>query len=233
MKIPLEQHLLEAQRITRIVIADDHGVVRSGVKSMLGHEAGLLVIGEAEDGESALAMTKELQPDIILLDLHMPRLSGMMALRAILREAPRVKPILLAGTVTPLQAMEGLEAGARGILEKTSIAEDLIRSIRAVQSGEYWFNGEQASNPIEMHRSLKHRAMTPKRKTYGLTPRELSTVQCISEGCSNKDMAKELSISVETVKRHVSSVFDKTGVSTRLELAMFAIAHKLVVLETV
>jgi two-component system, NarL family, nitrate/nitrite response regulator NarL len=200
---------------------------------MLKHEADLLIVGEAEEGESAVAITRELQPDILLLDLQMPKLSGMMAMHAVLREAPRVKCILLADTVMSLQAVEGLEAGARGIVAKTSIAGDLAQAIRTVQGGEYWFSGEQTSNLIAIHTSLKYKAMVPKYKTYGLTARELSTVQCISEGCSNKDMAKELSISVETVKRHVSSVFDKTGVSTRLELAMFAIAHKLVVVDSI
>jgi DNA-binding NarL/FixJ family response regulator len=98
-----------------------------------------------------------------------------------------------------------------------------------VLSGDYWIGGERVVNLLKaLHELMQQAAAVPERKTYGLTPRELEVVQCIVEGCSNKDIAKQFGISEETVKRHLSNIFDKTGVSTRLELALFAIAHKLV-----
>jgi DNA-binding NarL/FixJ family response regulator len=216
----------------RIVVADDHPVVRSGVKGMLENEAGFEVVGEAEDGDTAITQTIELEPDILLLDLAMPRLPGLEALRAIMSKSPRVKIIMLTSTITSQQVIEALQIGARGIVLKDAAAGDLSSSLRAVLSGDYWIGGARVANLMsKLNELMKQAAAVPERKTYGLTPRELEVVTCIVEGCSNKDVAKQFSISEETVKRHLSNIFDKTGVSTRLELALFAIAHKLVALD--
>jgi DNA-binding NarL/FixJ family response regulator len=196
----------------RIVVADDHPVVRFGVKNMLMSEPGFEVVGEAEDGDDAI-----------------PRLPGLEAMRAIMSRSPRVKIILLTSTISTQQVIEALQIGARGIVLKDSVAGDLAQSLRAVLSGDYWIGGERVVNLLKaLHELMQQAAQVPERKTYGLTPRELEVVQCIVEGCSNKDIAKQFGISEETVKRHLSNIFDKTGVSTRLELALFAIAHKLV-----
>jgi two-component system, NarL family, nitrate/nitrite response regulator NarL len=216
----------------RVVVADDHPVVRYGVKNMLMQEPGFEVVGEAEDGDVAITQTLELEPDILLLDLSMPRLPGLEAMRAIMAKSPRVKIILLTATISTQQIIEALQIGARGILLKESVAGDLSKSLRAVLSGDYWIGGERVANLLQALRELMAQASAvPERKTYGLTPRELEVVTCIVEGCSNRDIAKQFSISEETVKRHLSNIFDKTGVSTRLELALFSIAHKLVALE--
>ena len=212
----------------RIVVADDHPVVRHGVKGMLMQESGFEVVGEAEDGDVAITQTLELEPDILLLDLAMPRLPGLEAMRAIMTKAPRVKIILLTGTITTQQIIEALQIGARGILLKESVADDLSKSLRAVLSGDYWIGGKRVVNLVSALHTLMQQAAVPTRKTYGLTPRELEVVGCIVEGCSNRDIAKQFTLSEETVKRHLSNIFDKTGVSTRLELALFAIAHQLV-----
>jgi DNA-binding NarL/FixJ family response regulator len=217
----------------RVVVADDHPVVRYGVKNMLMQEPGFEVVGEAEDGDVAITQTLELEPDILLLDLSMPRLPGLEAMRAIMAKSPRVKIILLTATISTQQIIEALQIGARGILLKESVAGDLSKSLRAVLSGDYWIGGERVANLLQALRALMaEAAVVPERKTYGLTPRELEVVTCIVEGCSNRDIAKQFSISEETVKRHLSNIFDKTGVSTRLELALFSIAHKLVALES-
>ena len=217
----------------RIVVADDHPVVRFGVINMLTSEPGCEVVGQAEDGDVAITQTIELEPDILLLDLAMPRLPGLEAMRAIMSKAPRVKIILLTGTITTQQIIEALQIGARGIVLKDAVAGDLGKSLRAVLSGDYWIGGQRVANLVQALKELMDKAAaTPERKTYGLTPRELEVVTCIVEGCSNRDIAKQFAISEETVKRHLSNIFDKTGVSTRLELALFAIAHKLVALDT-
>ena len=213
----------------RIVVADDHPVVRFGVRNMLMSEPGFEVVGEAEDGDDALTQTLELEPDILLLDLLMPRLPGLEAMRAIMTRSPRVKIVLLTSTISQQQIIEALQIGARGIVLKDTVAADLTQALRAVLGGDYWIGGERVANLVKALQGLMAQAAAaPDRKTYGLTPRELEVVACIVEGCSNRDIAKQFNLSEETVKRHLSNVFDKTGVSTRLELALFTIAHKLV-----
>src|ERR1700728_3703674 len=216
----------------RILLADDHPVVRIGVRNMLRAEGHFDVVGEASDGDEAITQTLELLPDILLLDLSMPRMPGLEAMRAIMSGSPRVKILLLTSTITTQQIIEALQIGARGIVLKDALSDHLQTSIRTVIAGDYWIGGKRVVNLVSALHNLMQQAAVPQRKTYGLTPRELEVVGCIVEGCSNRDIAKPFSLSEETVKRHLSNIFDKTGVSTRLELALFAIAHQLVALQT-
>jgi two-component system, NarL family, nitrate/nitrite response regulator NarL len=211
----------------RVILADDHPVVLIGVRQMLAYE-GLEIVGEANDGDEAITMTLELEPDILLLDLAMPRLPGLEAMRAIMTRSPGVKIILLTSAVTTQQIIEALHIGARGIVLKDAVAQHLSQAITTVASGDYWIGGARVVNLVAALHDLMEQAKGPERKTFGLTPRELEVVGCIVEGCSNRDIARQFNISEETVKRHLSNIFDKTGVSTRLELALFAIAHKLI-----
>ncbi len=212
----------------RIVLADDHPVVRIGVRNMLADEEGFEVVGEASDGDEAITQTLDLEPDILLLDLMMPRLPGLEALRAIMNGSPTVKIILLTSTISTQQIIEALQIGARGIVLKDAVTDHLQTSIRTVIAGDYWIGGKRVVNLLSALHSLMQQVELPQRKTFGLTPRELEVVGSIVEGCSNRDIARQFSLSEETVKRHLSNIFDKTGVSTRLELALFAIAHQLV-----
>ena len=215
----------------RIVLADDHPVVRIGVRNMLSPQEGFEVVGDADDGDQAITQTLELQPDILLLDVQMPRLPGLEAMRAIMKGSPSVKILLLTSTITTQQIIEALHIGARGIVLKDALAGHLKVAIRTVCSGDYWIGGKRVVNLVSALHDLMQQAAPPQHKTYGLTPRELEVVGCIVEGCSNREIAKQFSLSEETVKRHLSNIFDKTGVSTRLELALFAIAHHLVTLQ--
>lgn len=212
----------------RILIADDHPVVRIGVRNMLQAEPSFDVVGEVSDGDEAITETLESLPDILLLDLYMPRLPGLEAMRAIMSGSPTVKILLLTSTITTQQIIEALQIGARGIVLKDALADHLTSAIKAVVSGDYWIGGRRVVNLVGALHELMQKAAVPERKTFGLTPREMEVVSCIVEGCSNRDIAKQFGLSEETVKRHLSNIFDKTGVSTRLELAMFAIAHHLV-----
>lgn len=217
-----------AARPIRILLADDHPVVRIGVRKMLQADHVLQVVGEASDGDEAITLTLELLPDILLLDLQMPRLPGLEAMRAIMSGSPRVKIILLTSTISTQQIIEALQVGARGIVLKDALSDHLTAAVRAISSGDYWIGGRRVVNLVGELHELMQKAAPPPRKTYGLTPRELEVVGCIIEGCSNRDIAKQFGLSEETVKRHLSNTFDKTGVSTRLELALFAITHQLV-----
>ena len=216
------------ERTIRIVLADDHPVVRIGVRNMLSKNDGFDVVGDAADGDEAITQTLELQPDVLLLDVAMPRLPGLEAMRAIMNGPSTAKILLLTSTITTQQIIEALHIGARGIVLKDALASHLQTAIRTVHAGDYWIGGKRVVNLVSALHDLMQQAAVPQRKTYGLTPRELEVVGCIVEGCSNRDIAKQFSLSEETVKRHLSNIFDKTGVSTRLELAFFAIAHHLV-----
>ena len=218
----------QVDRLIRILLADDHPVVRIGVSNMLPEKDGFDVIGEATDGDEAITQTLELEPDILLLDVMMPRLPGLEAMRAIMNGTPTVKILLLTSTITTQQIIEALHIGARGIVLKDALASHLQIAIRTVAAGDYWIGGKRVINLVAALHDLIQQAAVPQRKTYGLTPREMEVVGCIVEGCSNRDIAKQFSLSEETVKRHLSNIFDKTGVSTRLELALFAIAHQLI-----
>ena len=216
------------ERSIRIVLADDHPVVRIGVRNMLTEADGFDVLGEASDGDEAITQTLELEPDILLLDVQMPRLPGLEAMRAIMNGTPTVKILLLTSTITTQQIIEALQIGARGIVLKDALVGHLQTAIKTVANGDYWIGGKRVVNLVSALHELMQQSAVPQRKTYGLTPRELEVVGAIVEGCSNRDIAKQFSLSEETVKRHLSNIFDKTGVSTRLELALFAIAHHLV-----
>ena len=163
MSLLNRQAAVPAPGSIRIVVADDHPVVRFGVKNMLMSEPGFEVVGEAEDGDDAITQTLELEPDILLLDLQMPRLPGPEAMRAIMSRSPRVKIILLTSTITTQQIIEALQIGARGIVLKDSVAGDLSQSLRAVLSGDYWIGGERVVNLLKaLHELMQQAAAVPR-----------------------------------------------------------------------
>lgn len=212
----------------RVLIADDHPVIRVGVRNLLSTEPIIDVIGEAGDGQETLDLTRRLRPDVLLLDLSMPRLSGFEVMQKIVADRPTVKVIILTATISTQQVIEALQTGARGVILKNTLTERMPDAVMSVASGDYWIGGKRVVNLVSALQDLERKAAKPERKTYGLTPREMEVVTCIVQGCSNRDIARQFTLSEETVKRHLSNIFDKTGVSTRLELAMFAIAHELV-----
>lgn len=224
----MENEVPSSSAKLRVIVADDHPVVRIGVRNMLATDNRIEVIGEATDGDEAIAQVVKLEPDILLLDLEMPRMPGLEALRTIMGDSLRVKILLLTSTITTQQIIEALQIGARGIVLKNVLADHLRSAILTVHAGDYWIGGKRVVNLVGALQELMQKAAAPPKKTFGLTPRELEVVGCIVEGFSNRDIAKQFGLSEETVKRHLSNIFDKTGVSTRLELALFAISHHLV-----
>jgi two-component system nitrate/nitrite response regulator NarL len=209
----------------RIVIADDHPIFRDGLRRLLEAEPGLKVIGEASDGSDAVRLARQLKPDIMLLDLAMPRQPGLEALRDLSTGgANGVKVILLTAAAEKHQIVEALQLGARGVVLKDSATQLLLKSIHTVMAGEYWVGREAVSNLVQYLRMQMQASHEESRqKKFGLTPRELEIVSAVVAGYSNKEIAEYFKISEDTVKHHLSNIFDKLGVSTRLELALFAV----------
>ena len=208
----------------RVLVADDHPVVRIGVRNILAAVPEFQIVGECSDGEAAPRMARTHTPDLLLLDLAMPKMSGIEVLRALRLTNATFKTLVLAATVDRRQTLEILQLGARGILLKDVVAERLATAARAVMSGRYWL-GDQTVTDIVQAMADPGGLQLPDPNGTSLTARQLQIVKAVVEGRSNKDIAEKLTISEETVKRHLTIIFDKTGMSSRLELAMYAVKH--------
>ena len=212
----------------RIVIADDHPIFRDGLRRLLESENDMKVVGEACDGREAVKLATEIKPDILLLDLAMPHHTGLDALRDLSARSGTasagVRIILLSAAVEKKQIVEALQLGARGIVLKDSATQLLLKAIHAVMGGEYWVGRDCVSNLVQYLRNLMQTTNEEtKQKKFGLTPRELEIVSAVVAGYANREIAEYFKISEDTVKHHLSNIFDKLGVSTRLELALFAV----------
>jgi two-component system, NarL family, nitrate/nitrite response regulator NarL len=203
----------------RIMIADDHAIFRDGLRRLLVSEKDFSVVAEASDGKEAVAKVHDLKPDVLLLDLAMPRVPGMEVLRELSRGETTVYTILLTAAIQPFEVTSALQLGARGVVLKASPPELLLKGIRSVCEGNYWVNGEL----------LAASAKFGQESTIGssLTSREREIITAIRAGNSNKEIANKFSISEETVKRHLSNIYAKLGLSSRLELANFANRHNI------
>jgi len=219
----------DTAKTIRIVIADDHPIFRDGLRRLLESEPGLQVVGEAGDGAEAIALVQKLTPDVLLLDLAMPRLTGMGALEQLAAMQTTVHVILLTASIEKPQIVTALQLGARGVVLKEMASSLLFKSIRAVVDGQFWVGQQAVSDLIATLRDMMASGREETRKKdFGLTKRELDIVGAIVAGYANKEAAKKFGISEETVKHHLTNVFNKVGVSNRLELALFAVHHKLV-----
>ena len=219
----------ESPGVARVLIADDDPIVRQAVRSVLEVSGGFQVVGEAEDGKMAAELVGETNPDILLLDLLMPNLPGLEALRAITTAGAEVRTILLCSAISAKQVLEALQLGARGVVLKKRVAE-LLPALDAVMRGQYWIESRSVSNVVQIVQQLgaANLQLAGSQSRLGLTARETEIVSFITQGYMNRDIAKSLSITEETVKRHLTNIFNKVGMSNRLELAVFAIEHGLV-----
>lgn len=212
----------------RILIADDHTIFRDGLRRLLESEPEFEVVGEAADGSEAVAHARRLNPDIVLLDLAMPRVPGLEALRELATEGGTTKIIILTAAIEKAQIVEALQIGARGIILKESATQLLLKGIRSVMAGQYWVGRESVNDIVEYLKATAANAQADSQaKNFGLTKREMEILGTIVAGFTNKEIAKKFNLSEDTVKHHLTNIFDKVGVSSRLELALFAINHRL------
>lgn len=211
------------RQIVRIVIADDHPIFRDGLKRLLETEPDFHVVGEATDGIEAMQMTRTLTPDVLLLDIAMPRMGGIESLAAM--QGLHTRVIVLTAAISEPATVRALQLGARGVVLKESATRYLLDGIRRVVAGRYVLGDGVVDDVVA---AIARVEGDREARRFNLTHREHDIVTAIVAGHSNKDIADQLKLSTQTVKHHLTSIFDKTGVSSRLELAMFALRHRLI-----
>ncbi|MFL6197987.1 MAG: response regulator [Thermoanaerobaculia bacterium] len=205
----------------RVLVVDDHFVVRKGVCALLAGAEGIAVAGEAGDGEQAVAEARRLRPRVVLMDLKLPGLDGVAATRAILAEQPATAVVALTGSDVEDEVLAAVEAGALGYLAKTSPRDDFLEAIRRVAQGDAWL-------PAHLTRRLLTRLKPrPAPELEPLTGREREVLELLARGWSNRRISQELAIAEITVRTHVSHILGKLGVSNRVEAALHALrSHK-------
>jgi len=210
----------------RILLADDHTILRSGIRSLLEDEPGLSVIGEAEDGRAAVSMACGLKPDVVIMDVAMPLLNGLEATRQIKMQCPDVKVLILSMHDNEEFIRQVLEAGAMGYILKDAAARELINAIQSVYRGEAVLSPAVTRLVIEDY--LRWGGTRSQDEIDGLSPREREVLQLIAEGYTNKQIAEILSISVKTVQAHRNNLMQKLDLHDRGELIKYAIQKKII-----
>jgi len=211
----------------RVLIANGHTLFREGLRQLL-EAGGFEVVGETADADSLVALAERTQADIILLGTSMPRQNGIEILRELSAADVSARTLLLTSSPEDRNlVVHALKLGAYGVVPQESTTQRLFESIRCVMAGQYWIGRESVSDLVRALRNDSPPDGKSREKRFGLTPRELEIVTLVVAGYSNPDIAQRFSISGQTVKHHVSNIFDKLGVSNRLELALFAVNHEL------
>lgn len=218
---------------TRIIIVDDHQVIRDGLKSVLEAEADLDVVGEGQSGRAAVRLCRELQPDVVIMDITMPDLNGIEATRQIRADRPETKVIALSMHSDRRYVTRMLEAGATGYVLKESAIDDVVRAIRAVAEGGSYLSPDIAGIVIADYLSRSSRSgeaeVKPEPK---LTDREREVLQLLAEGKTSKEIAEVLCVSIKTIDAHRRQIMDKLGLRTVAELTKYAIREGLTSLDS-
>ena len=213
----------------RILLADDHKIIRDGLRSLLEKETDMVVAGEAENGRKALQLTRKLDPDVVIMDVSMPDLNGMDAARQILSEQPGVKIVALSMHSEKLYVEGMLKAGVSGYLLKDTAFEELVKAIRVVCAGKKYLSPDITD--IVLQDYLHPAATTDDQPAISLTTREREVLQLIAEGRATRQIADKLHISIKTVETHRKNIMEKLGLRTVAELTKYAVREGITSLE--
>jgi NarL family two-component system response regulator LiaR len=211
----------------RILIADDHAVVREGLRTLIGTEPGMEVVGEAEDGVEAVREARSLQPDVILLDMMMPRKDGLEALKEIMHQDPEARILVLTSFSHDDKVFPAIKAGALGYLLKNASPQALLQAIRDVDQGEPTMSPDIAG---KLMRELQHTSDLPPTEEP-LTEREVDVLRLVAQGLTNQEIAEALTIGVGTVRTHVSNILAKLHLANRTQAALYALREGLAPLD--
>ena len=214
----------------RILLADDHGIIRQGIRLLLEKEEDIEVIAEAADGREVLNLTRELKPDVVIMDISMPNLNGVDATYQLVREFNKVKVIALSIHSSRQFVTDMLKAGASGYLLKECLADELVRAIRTVTSGDVYLSPKAASTVVDNY--VKHVLPETEGETKSLTEREREVLQLVAEGKSTKQIAAELHVSDKAIEATRRKIMEKIGVHSVAEMTKYAIREGLTSLES-
>jgi DNA-binding NarL/FixJ family response regulator len=208
----------------RVLIVDDHAVVRMGLKMFFDHQPDIEVVGEAADGSEGVAMARRLEPDVVLMDLLMPTMDGVTAIGRIKAERPDIEIVTMTSFIEEEKVTAALEAGASGYVLKDAEAEEVAAAVRAAYAGEVHLDPAVARLLAQRMRARK----SPEETAEPLTDREKDVIRLLGQGMSNKEIGSQLFITERTARTYVSNILGKLGLASRTQAALYAVEHKLV-----
>lgn len=214
----------------RVLLVDDHALMREGIRQLLSLEVDLQVVDEAENGYEALQKVRQLQPDVVLMDISMPIVDGISVTHQITHEFPAISVIILTMHRQDHQVLQAIRSGARGYLLKTVSSQELTQAIRLVHSGQILIEPELAGTIVSEFRRLSSLAVAGS-SLADLSEKEIDILRCLAMGMSNKEIAEHLTYSEKTVKNYLSVIFQKLGIRDRTQAAIFAFRHGLIPVE--
>jgi two-component system nitrate/nitrite response regulator NarL len=218
--------MTKSKTAVRILVADDHAIFRDGLRKLLEGSDEVTIVGEASNGNECVKMLSKLKPDILLLDLRMPEKDGLAVLEEVNFDSLPTRVIVLTAAEDDRDVVRAMRLGARGVVLKQSASDLLLKSIRKVHDGEIWLDNRMTAEVIDAFK--KSAEAGQRREKPLLSDREKEIVQLVAQGFRNREIGEKLFISEQTVKNHLHNIFDKLGVSDRLELALYAIHHRLI-----
>ena len=216
----------KSKQAIRILVADDHAIFRDGLRKLLEGAADVQIVGEASNGVECTKMLGKLKPDILLLDLRTPEKDGLGVLEEVNFDTTQTRVIVLTAAEDDRDVVRAMRLGARGVVLKQSASDLLLKSIRKVSEGEIWLDNRMTAEVIDAFKKSSESGQ--RREKPLLSDREKEIVQLVAQGFRNREIGEKLFISEQTVKNHLHNIFDKLGVSDRLELALYAIHHRLI-----